>query len=46
MRQAIFSYAARGAEKLRGEHQYCRFISAFVKTSPFALNEPYYSNST
>ncbi|MEP9146498.1 Y-family DNA polymerase [Enterobacter hormaechei] len=45
VRQAICSYAARGAEKLRGEHQYCRFISAFVKTSPFALNEPYYGNS-
>lgn len=38
MRQAICSYASRAAEKLRGEHQYCRFISAFVKTSPFALN--------
>ncbi|WP_233638585.1 hypothetical protein, partial [Citrobacter cronae] len=25
-------------------HQYCRFISTFVKTSPFALNEPYYGN--
>ncbi|SPX50629.1 Error-prone, lesion bypass DNA polymerase V (UmuC) [Klebsiella pneumoniae] len=34
MRQAICSYAARAAEKLRGEHQYCRFVSAFVKTSP------------
>ncbi|HID7932495.1 TPA: Y-family DNA polymerase, partial [Klebsiella pneumoniae] len=45
MRQAICSYASRAAEKLRGEHQYCRFISAFVKTSPFALNEPYYVNS-
>ncbi|HDH0723301.1 TPA: Y-family DNA polymerase [Klebsiella aerogenes] len=45
MRQAICSYAARGAEKLRGEHQYCRYISAFVKTSPFALNEKYYGNS-
>ncbi|HDX8857025.1 TPA: Y-family DNA polymerase [Klebsiella michiganensis] len=45
MRQAICSYASRAAEKLRGEHQYCRFISAFVKTSPFALNEPYYGNS-
>lgn len=45
MRQAICSYASRSAEKLRGEHQYCRFISAFVKTSPFALNEPYYGNS-
>ncbi|WP_188010643.1 Y-family DNA polymerase [Escherichia coli] len=45
MRLAICSYASRAAEKLRGEHQYCRFISAFVKTSPFALNEPYYGNS-
>lgn len=45
MRQAICSYASRAAEKLRGEHQYCRFISAFVKTNPFALNEPYYGNS-
>lgn len=45
MRQAICSYASRAAEKLRGEHQYCRFISAFVKTSPFALNETYYGNS-
>ena len=45
MRRAICSYAARAAEKLRGEHQYCRFVSAFVKTSPFALNEPYYGNS-
>ncbi|HDR2796268.1 MULTISPECIES: Y-family DNA polymerase [Enterobacter] len=45
MRQAVCSYAARSAEKLRGEHQYCRFISTFVKTSPFALNEPYYGNS-
>lgn len=45
MRQAICSDAARGAEKLRGEHQYCRYISTFVKTSPFALNEKYYGNS-
>ncbi|MFP1496072.1 hypothetical protein ACLB1Q_08045 [Escherichia coli] len=33
------------AEKIRSEHQYCRFISTFIKTSPFALNEPYYGNS-
>jgi len=45
MWQAICSYSTRAAEKLRSEHQYCRFISAFVKTSPFALNEPYYGNS-
>lgn len=45
MRQAICSYAVRAAEKLRGEHQYCRFISAFVKTSPFAVREQYYGSS-
>ncbi len=45
MRQAICSHAFRAAEKLRAEHQYCRFISAFVKTSPFSLNEPYYGKS-
>jgi Nucleotidyltransferase/DNA polymerase involved in DNA repair len=44
MRQAICSYASRAAEKLRNEHQYCRFVSAFVKTSPFGP-EPYYGNS-
>ena len=46
MHQAICSYAARAAEKLRSEHQYCRFISAFVKTSPFGLNQAYYGNSS
>ncbi|HGY1171294.1 TPA: Y-family DNA polymerase [Klebsiella aerogenes] len=45
MRQAICSYASRAAEKLRHEHQYCRFISVFVKTSPFAPDERYYANN-
>lgn len=44
MRQAVCSYATRAAEKLRAEHQYCRHISVFVKTSPFSVNEPYYGN--
>ncbi|MEW7311677.1 Y-family DNA polymerase [Buttiauxella gaviniae] len=44
MRQAICTYAARAAEKLRKEHQYCRHISVFVKTSPFTVYEPYYGN--
>jgi DNA polymerase V len=43
MHQAICAYAER-AEKLRGEHQYCRFISVFVRTSPHADNEIYYGN--
>ena len=44
MHQAICAYAERAAEKLRGEHQYCRFISVFLRTSPHADNEIYYGN--
>ena len=44
MRQAVCQHAERAAEKLRGEKQYCRHISVFVKTSPFSVNEPYYGN--
>ncbi|EAW7736301.1 Y-family DNA polymerase [Salmonella enterica] len=44
MRQAVCQYAERAAEKLRGERQFCRHIAVFVKTSPFAGNEPYYGN--
>lgn len=44
MRQAVCQYAERAAEKLRGERQFCQHISVFIKSSPFAVNEPYYSN--
>lgn len=44
MRQAICRYTERAAEKLRGECQFCRHIAIFLKTSPFAVNEPYYGN--
>ncbi|ECG1392418.1 TPA_asm: Y-family DNA polymerase [Salmonella enterica subsp. houtenae serovar 45:g,z51:-] len=44
MRQAVCQYAERAAEKLRGERQFCRHIAVFLKTSPFAVNEPYYGN--
>ncbi|HBM3184851.1 TPA: Y-family DNA polymerase [Klebsiella oxytoca] len=44
LRQAICQYAERAAEKLREERQYCRHIAVFVKTSPYAANEPYYGN--
>lgn len=44
MHQAVCQYAERAAEKLREEHQYCKHIAVFIKTSPFAVNEPYYSN--
>ncbi|CAI1503429.1 DNA polymerase V subunit UmuC [Serratia quinivorans] len=45
MHQAICMYASRAAEKLREEHQYCRYINAWVKTSPFSINEEYYGNT-
>ena len=40
MRQAVCQYA----EKLRQERQYCRHVSVFVRTSPYA-NEPHYGNN-
>ncbi|MEX2944303.1 translesion error-prone DNA polymerase V subunit UmuC [Serratia fonticola] len=45
MHQAICLYATRAAEKLRTERQYCRHVSAWIKTSPFATHEAYYGNS-
>ncbi|CTS83002.1 truncated UV protection protein ImpB [Escherichia coli] len=44
MRKAACRYTERAAEKLRGERQFCRHIAVFAKTSPFAVNEPYYGN--
>lgn len=44
MRQAICRYAERAAEKLREEKQFCRHITVFVRTSPYA-DEPQYGNA-
>lgn len=44
MRQAICRYAERATEKLRSECQFCRHIAIFLKTLPFAVNEPHYGN--
>jgi DNA polymerase V len=44
MQQAITGYAAKAAEKLRNERQYCRVISVFVRTSPYAVNDTQYGN--
>lgn len=44
MHQAICAYAERASEKLRSEHQFCRFVSVFLRTSPHADNEIYYGN--
>ncbi|WP_312947559.1 translesion error-prone DNA polymerase V subunit UmuC [Superficieibacter sp.] len=45
MREAVCSYASRAAERMRGQHQYCRFISVFIKTSPFDPYPARYENS-
>ncbi|UTJ49429.1 translesion error-prone DNA polymerase V subunit UmuC [Atlantibacter subterranea] len=44
MRQAVCSYAERAAQKLREEHQFCRQVSVFIRTSPHAIDEEYYAN--
>lgn len=44
LHQAVCSHAERAAEKLRAEHQFCSRVSVFASTSPFAVNETYYSN--
>ncbi|MEG3126742.1 translesion error-prone DNA polymerase V subunit UmuC [Pantoea cypripedii] len=46
MQQALCQYATRASEKLRGERQYCRHISVFIRTSPHATGEVFYGNST
>jgi DNA polymerase V len=45
MREAIANYAARAAEKLRSERQYCRHIGTFIRTSPHDPHHPYYANA-
>jgi len=45
MQQALCLYATRAAEKLRGERQFCRRVSVFIRTSPHAVNEVFYGNS-
>lgn len=44
MRQVVCAFAERAAEKLRKERQYCRKISVFVRTSPYADSELFYGN--
>ena len=45
MQEALCQYATRAAEKLRGERQFCRRISVFIRTSPHAQGEIFYGNS-
>ncbi|MEW5288928.1 MULTISPECIES: translesion error-prone DNA polymerase V subunit UmuC [Erwinia] len=43
MHQAVCTYAARAAEKLRAEERFCCVISVFMRTSPHADNELFYA---
>jgi len=45
MQQALCQYATRASEKLRGERQFCRRVSIFIRTSPHAPGEVFYGNS-
>jgi len=45
LHEAISSYVARAAEKLRHEQQQCQFISIYIRTGLFNLSDPRYSNS-
>ncbi|WP_437610788.1 translesion error-prone DNA polymerase V subunit UmuC [Erwinia sp. V71] len=43
MREAVCAYAERAAEKLRTERQYCRQVGVFIRTSPHATDEVFYT---
>jgi DNA polymerase V len=45
LRQTICEFAARAAEKLRGEQLACRIVQVFIRTGQFNCNDPGYSNS-
>ncbi len=44
MLESVSAHAERAAEKLRHEKRYCKQVSVFLRTSPFAENVPYYAN--
>lgn len=43
LEQAVSSYTARAAEKLRRQQSTCQYISVYIRTNPFKEHEPYYS---
>lgn len=46
VRQSVCAFAERASEKLRGERQYCRQITVFIRTSPFNTSETFYARHT
>jgi DNA polymerase V len=45
LREAVCEFAARAAEKLRGENRLALMINVFIRTSPFDNTGPNYSNA-
>lgn len=43
--EAVVSYTARAAEKLRKQHSVARALQVYLMTNPFKSTEPQYSNS-
>ncbi|UQB41621.1 Y-family DNA polymerase [Thiomicrospira microaerophila] len=42
--QAVASYTARAAQKLRAQDGLCQYISVFIRTNPFQVAKPFYQN--
>ena len=43
--QSVSLHASRAAEKLRAQDSVCGVMQVFIRTSPFAKNEQFYSNA-
>lgn len=44
LEEAVSTYIARAAEKLRGQRSLCGAVHVFVQTNPFRERDPQYSN--
>lgn len=44
MREAISSYTATAAEKLRKQNSYCQLITVSIRTNPYQQQQPQYHN--
>lgn len=42
--QAVATYTARAAQKLRAQDSVCQYISVFIRTNPFKQDMPFYQN--
>jgi DNA polymerase V len=45
LEQAVATYAARAAEKLRQQQGVCQYLSVSIRTNPFKQDQPYYANN-